>query len=189
MEYPEYAEINGKEYKIDTSFETALKCFEVIEDSTITNYERGLAVCYLLFDYVPKDEEAEAFLEKAKFYLQCGETFEEQNSKKRDMDFIEDRRYINSSFMKEYKVDLSKEKLHFWQFVEYIEGLGEDTALNRIRNIRNADLNEIKDPKERQRMREAQQRFKLKENHAKKELTYEQQKNMEAFFKQMEVKE
>ncbi|MBO7079517.1 MAG: hypothetical protein J6W64_06885 [Bacilli bacterium] len=185
--YPEYAEINGKQYKIDTNFETALRCFEVVEDETITNYERALAVCYLLFDYVPKDDEINAFLDKAKYYLQCGETYEEQTSKNRDMDFIQDRRYINSSFMKEYKIDLSKEKLHFWQFIEDIEGLGEDTALNRIRDIRNRDLKEIKDAKEKQRVKEAQERFKLKETHSNKKFTLEEQENMNSFFKQMEV--
>ena len=32
MMYPEYATIDGKEYKINTDFNVALRCFEVIED-------------------------------------------------------------------------------------------------------------------------------------------------------------
>ena len=31
--YPEYAEINGKEYKLDTSWKNALECFEIIRNA------------------------------------------------------------------------------------------------------------------------------------------------------------
>ena len=49
MIFPEYAEINGKKYKINTSYKVALKCLDVINDSDITDLERALAVVFLLF--------------------------------------------------------------------------------------------------------------------------------------------
>ena len=174
--YPEYVEVEGKEYKIDTDFNTALKCFEVIEDDTIGDYERAKAVCYLLLDFIPKDEELEKFLNKLTIYLQCGKTIEEHKKNKQDMDFIQDRGYINASFMSTYHLDLSKEKLHFWQFVENIEGLTEDCILNRVRDIRNYDLSEEKNPKRRREMQEAKQKVALKKKVEK--LSKEQEKSI-----------
>ena len=182
--YPEYAEINGKKYKIDTSFETALKCFEVSNDKTITLFEKINAIVYLLFDFIP-EKNLDLFFEKAIIYLQCGEDTATQNSKKHDMDFIQDRKYINSSFMSEYHIDLSKEKLHFWQFIELIEGLGEDCSLNRIREIRNFDLSKEKDSKIRAEIIEAKKRYALKTE--KKEATDIQKKSADEFYKNLKI--
>ena len=179
--YPEYAEINGKEYKIDTSYKTALKCFEVIEDENIPDTERTLAIIYLLFDFIPK-ENIELFFEKAMLYLQCGESLEEQKSKKKDMDFIQDQKYINSSFMSDYHIDLSKTELHFWQYIELIQGLTEDSSLNRIRNIRNYDLSEIKDEKTKNKIMEAQKELALKNKDSIIQMNDTQKSNINAFY-------
>lgn len=164
--YPEYAEIDGKEYKIDTDFKTALKCFEVIEDEQITDSERTLAIIYLLFDFIP-NKNINKFLEKSMLFLQCGENSEEQNEKNKDMDFLQDKKYINASFMSDYHIDLSKENLHWWQFIELIQGLTENSSLSRIRNIRNFDLSTIKDEKTKREIIQAKQAFALKEKHVK----------------------
>lgn len=185
--YPEYAEIKNKQYKIDTNFETALWCFEIIEDETITDYERALAIVYLLFGFIP-NENIDLFLLKAKNYLQCGKSDEEHNQEKKDMDFIQDRRYINSSFMSDYHIDLSKEKLHFWQFVELLEGLTEECVLNRVRDLRDYNLNEIKDVKKRDKIKKAQSRVALKNKETVIKLTSNQQKNIENFYKQTGIK-
>lgn len=185
--YPEYAEINGEEYKIDTSYNTALRCFEVIEDKTIPDTERSLAILYLLFDFIP-DKDLHLFLEKAMLYLQCGESLEEQISKKKDMDFIQDKKYINSSFMSDYHIDLSKEDLHFWQYIELIQGLTENSSLNRIRDLRNYDLSEIKDEKTKNKIIEAQRQVALKEKPQQIELTKEQQNNIDNFYKMTGIK-
>lgn len=185
--YPEYAEINGQEYKIDTSFRTALKCFEVIEDNEITDIERAWAIVYLLFDFIPK-KNLDLFLKKSMLYLQCGESTEQQNSKKRDMDFIQDQKYINSSFMSDYNIDLSKQDLHFWQYIELIQGLTESSSLNRIRNIRNYDLSSIKDEKTKKKIIEAQKQVELKERQVNTKLTKEQEKGVDNFYKLTGIK-
>ena len=73
MVYPEYAEIDGKQYKLNTDFRVALKCFEVIEDDSICDEERSLALIYLLYGFIP-DKNLEEFLRIAGNYLRCGET-------------------------------------------------------------------------------------------------------------------
>lgn len=170
--YPEYAEINGKQYKINTSYKTALKCFEIANDSSIHDYERALAIIYLLFDVVPEnDKDVDKFLEKAKYYLQCGK--EQNNSKEPDMDFQQDAGYIMSSFMSDYHIDLNATDLHFWQYIDLIEGLTSECVLNRVRDIRNFDVSEEKDAKKRKEIIETKKRVALKNNNKTKE-----QKNM-----------
>lgn len=169
MTYPEFANINGTRYKLNTDFRVGLRCFEVINDPSICDEERALAVIYLLYGFIPEDN-LEAFLEKASKFLQCGETGEQQAAKKADMDFSYDQKYISASFMSDYRIDLSKEKMHFWRYIELIQGLTEHCALSRVRELRNYDLSEIKDAKTRSKIAKAQAELALPVRHTREEL-------------------
>lgn len=172
--FPEYARIKGKNYKLNTDFKVALKCFEIVEDENISDQERSLAVIYLIFGFIP-DKDYDLFLKKAIYFLQCGEERDEQLKKEKDMDFIQDKKYIFSSFMSDYHIDLSRTKMHFWQFIYLLQGLTENSSLNRIREIRTFDLNTIKDSKQRAKIIEAKKQVELKitKNNHKKSLEEE----------------
>ena len=47
--YPEYVEVEDRRYKINTDFRYAIECNKVAEDKNIGDFERALAVIYLLF--------------------------------------------------------------------------------------------------------------------------------------------
>lgn len=168
MEYPKYAKVNGKKYPINTSYKVALRCFDVINDNDISDTERSLAVIYLLYGFVP-DSDLEKFLDIAIRYLGCGETQEEQRHRNRDMDFQQDWGYIVASFASDYHIDLSQSDMHFYQFVELIQGLTEHSVLSRVREIRNYDLSTIKDAKTRSKMAQAKDDLKLKEELSEEE--------------------
>lgn len=175
MKYPKYAKVDGVKYRINTSFTVALKCFDVVDDETISDTERSLAIIYLLFGFIPEDN-LDQFLKIAIKYLQCGESKEQQESKKRDMDFNHDMKYIISSFMSDYHIDLIQNDMHFYQFINLIQGLTEKCSLSRVREIRNYDLNEIKDPKTRSKMAKAQENLALPE-----QLSEEDQEMLDEF--------
>lgn len=175
MKYPKFAKIDDKEYPINTSYITALKCFEIINDSSISDTERSLAVIYKLFDHIP-DKNADKFLEVAIKYLQRSETTEQQNAKKRDIDFNVDMGYIVASFQSDYNIDLIETDMHFYKFLDLINGLTEKSVMSRVRDIRNYDLGEIKDPKFRAQMAEAQENLKLPE-----EISEEDQEALDEF--------
>lgn len=178
--YPEYAEIDGKEYKIDTSFKTAIRCFEINDDKTISDNERSLAIIYLLFGFIPKDN-IQTFFEKAILFLQCGKSNEEQRSQKKDMDFTQDRSYIVSSFMNVYHMNLNDEDIHFWYFIELIQGLDDRCILNKVREIRNYDISQLKDEKERSRILRMKQDLALEQD--QKQFTKEEEEAMNKFDK------
>ena len=99
------------------------------------------------------------------------------------MDLIEDYDYIEASVMSDYHIDLSKEKMHWWKFYKLINGLsnsetGNCCILNRIRNIRNYDLTTIHDPKEREKVRKAQEQVALKKYDKRYNLTQEQEESI-----------
>lgn len=169
MVYPEYAEIDGKQYKLNTDFKVALKCFEVIEDDLICDEERSLAIIYLLYGFIP-DGNLEEFLRIAGSFLRCGETQEKQMSKEKDMDFQSDEKYIIASFMSDYHIDLSKEDLHWYQYVNLIQGLTEHCVLSKVREVRNFDLSDIKDAKQRSKIIRAKESVKLPVKRNKEQL-------------------
>ena len=105
-----------------------------------------------------------------------------------DMDFSQDMDYIEASFMSDYNIDLTNTTMHWWKFYNLINGLsnsemGNCCVLNRVRNLRNYDTKEIKDPKERKKVEEAKKQVALKKEHKKREFSEKEQKNMEEFYK------
>lgn len=168
MTYPEYAEVAGVRYKINTDYRVALRCFAVIDDASISDEERALAVIFLLFGEVPTDN-LEDFLRIAGDYLRCGEKAETQATTNRDMDFIADEKYIAASFMSDYQIDLSRTDMHFWQYIHLLQGFTDRSVMSRVREIRNYDLEEIKDPKTRAKMVKAKEAVALPDKFSKAE--------------------
>lgn len=167
LEYPEYAEIDGEMYKINTGYEYALQCFKIIDDKSISDMERAIAIVSVLFgreengDVVGIPENLDKALEKASIYLSCAK--DDKNSKvtKKDMDFERDKEFIYASFVSDYNIDLENKDMHFWKYCSLIGGLTENSILNRIRDLRNLNLSDYKDPKTRSRLQEAQERVAL----------------------------
>ena len=125
-------------------------------------------------------------LEIAKTYLACEKDITETDisgSADADMDYIEDYDYIEASFMSDFHIDLSKEKMHWWKFHKLINGLsnselGNCCILNRVRNLRNYDTSKIEDVKEKREIEEAKRLVALKKNKKENRLTKEQEASM-----------
>ena len=190
MRYPEYVEVNGKKYKINTDFRYAIRCNQIAEDESIDDVKRGLAIICTLFgkDSINHREDYEKLLELAKKYLLCGKELEE-NNKEPDMDFIQDQNYIKSSFKYDYKYDpYAMEYLHWYEFYNDLDNLsnsefGNCCVLNRVRNLRNMDTSKIQDADLKRQVEEDKKRVALNKKPVKKEYTDEEIKNMEEFNK------
>lgn len=190
-DYPEYVEVEGKKYKINTDFRVAIRCNDIAQDETIGDYERALAIVYMLFgdEGIDTPNHYETLLKLAKKYLSCGKELDTEINGKPDMDFVEDYSYIKTSFRSDYGINLDKENMHWWEFFDLMNGLsnselGNCCVLNRIRNLRNFDTKDIKDSKERQKIEKAKQQVALKKyKPKKKEATDEQKKSAEEFYK------
>ena len=190
--YPEYAEVNGKRYKINTDFRYALRCNEIAEDNNIGDFERALAIIYTLFgeEGLSVPEDYEQLLKMAIKYLKCGVEIDEnkKDNKKPDIDFIEDQKYIQSSFKYDYNYDPYKmDYLHWYEFYNDLNNLsysefGACCILSRIRQIRNIDTSKIKDLNEKKRIQEMQKAVAIKSN--KKVASNKQKESARKFYEE-----
>lgn len=173
--YPEYAEVNGKKFKINSDFRNAIKCNEIAMDKSIGDLERALGIVYTLFgeEGINDMNNLEPLLKMAIKFIKCGhEDKESANDKQKepDIDYIEDQNYISSSFKYDYNYDPYKmEYLHWWEFWNDLNNLsnsefGTCCILNRIRQIRNYDTSKIKDLSERKKMQDLKKQVALKKN-------------------------
>lgn len=191
MNNPEYVKIGDKKYKINTDFRVAIECNKIAEDETIGNYERPLAIIYKLYgdEGIDSPNDYEDLLRLGLKYLSMDKEIEDDKEEP-DMDFEQDMDLIYTSFISDYNIDLSKIEMHWWTFMNLMNGLsnselGDCCLLNRIRNIRNANPSEIKDRKDRENLIKAQKRFALKKKEPK--LTDKQRKSAEELYKSLGI--
>ena len=186
--YPQFVEVNGRQYKINKDFRVAIECNRIAEDKTIGDLERALGVICTLFgqDALDNPQDYEKLLKMAKKYLSCGIEDIPVRDQKKDMDFIQDYSYIKTSFRSDYGIKLDEENMHWWEFMDLMNGLsnselGNCCILNRIRNLRNFDVKDIKDPVQKAKILEAKEMVSLDKKEVK--LTEKQQKSVDDFYR------
>lgn len=173
-------------YEANTDFRVAIECNKIATDETIGDCERALGIICMVFGGKGLDNPShyEKLLKWIKKWLLCGK--EVVDSKEQpDMDYIEDRALIRSSFIYDYKYNpYDMEYLSWEDFYNDLNNLsnsefGNCCALNRVRNLRNYDISQIKDSKERQKMAKAKEQVALKRYKKENNLTKEQEESME----------
>lgn len=179
-------------YEANLDFRVAIECNRIAEDETIGDYERVLGIICTLFgkDGINNPNHYQKLLKWALNYLTFGVKVDKKDEEP-DMDLIEDKKYIKSSFKYDYQYDpYEKEFLSWEDFFNDLNNLSNNEfnccILSRIRNLRNYDTSKIKDQKERKKIEEAKERVVLKKKHKQKSYTDEELNNMEEFYKQME---
>lgn len=181
MSYPEYAKAGDKLYKINTDFKVAIRCEEVAM-SDVSDTERALAIIYLLYgdEGIENPQDYQELLEKAVKYLRCGQEPDDIESNEKDMDFQQDKSFIKASFYTDYGIrNIYETDMHWWEFMDLMNGLKEDCVLNRVRNIRNYDTSGIKDTKLLNEWQKQKRAVALKDK--QREPTDKEKQNMEDF--------
>lgn len=185
ISYPNFAQVKDKKYKINTDFRIALEC-EKIAKSNVSDEERALAIIYLLYgdEGLKNSQDWNDLLPIALKYLSCGREKQEDNEEQEtDMDFEQDWEYIRTSFFYDYNVKLETGTyMHWWEFYNLLCGLSDKCILNRVRFVRNFDLEQIKDSKEREKWAKQKAQLALKREVIK---TAEEKRLDELFEKQL----
>ena len=184
----------GRVFYIDMAFNNILTVFEIIEDKYLSNAQKLLDTLYMLTgedefspDYFDSMEKVEYASELQGFIFQevlgsssdkeddylvdiLGNKFKPPKSddkkEERTYDFKHDARYIYSSFLKDYQMDLYDfhDKLHWDIFLALFEGLSEDTRIKQIMGIRTRELPSGKGTeKEREELLRLKNIYKLPE--------------------------
>ena len=178
-------------YEANTDFRVAIRCNEIAQDETIGDLERALGVICTMFGDKGLDNPShyEKLLKWALKYLSCGKEVTDNNEEP-DMDFVEDMDYIEASFMSDYHIDLENTEMDWHKFNNLMNGLsnselGDCCVLNRVRNLRNYDVSQIKDAKEKDKIIKAKEMVRLKKHKKESEvkLTDKQQQSVDEFYK------
>lgn len=142
----------GEEYDIDLAFNTVLDVFDILEDKTYRNYEKAqinIAILlgvkltrekavnlwnyiYETFIYIEKKEPIQYDLKGNPMPTNDGD--EEENF----IDIKQDAEYLYASFMQAYQIDLyeSQGKMHWRKFQSLLNGLPDDTIMQKVIRIR-----------------------------------------------------
>ena len=173
-------------YEANTDFRVAIECNKIATDETIGDCERALGIICTVFGSKGLDNPShyEKLLNWIKKWLLCGKEMVDSKEQP-DMDYIEDKALIRSSFIYDYKYNpYDMEYLSWEDFYNDLNNLsnsefGNCCVLNRVRNLRNYDISQIKDSKERQKMAKAKEQVALKKYKKENNLTKEQEESME----------
>lgn len=175
----EYVKVGDRKYKINTDYRFALKCNEIAVDKTIGDHERALAVIYMLFgDEGLECEDVNKLLELGTRYL--NRDTDGKGGGKPDMDYDQDWGYIKASFMSDYGIAIDDVDMHYYDFIDYLSGLTENSALSRVRYIRNYDTKGLKG-KELSNWNKMKKEVALRQEQP--EITDEEKESLEVFNK------
>lgn len=161
--YPEEIELDGKNVKLDLSYDRVLRALDLQDEAALLPEDRLSLQCELLLadgEKVPRGPEKQAALLLAIFDLfpKSGEP-----TKERYIDFKQDAGMIRSAFFR-IGVDLTQDRMHFLQFLELLADLPSDTALMRTIAIRQAPIPQVNEHNKEQvaKLLEAKQRCAIK---------------------------
>ena len=198
MNNPNYVKVDEELYKINTDFRVAIKCNSIARDENIQDYERALAIIYILFGEKGLNcKNQDKLIELALKYISFGEEgkqLKNENNSKYELDFDKCEGIIRSSFKFDYNYDpYELEYLHWYDFYNDLQNLstsefGNCCILNRINYILNEDASKIKDNKERKNLIDTQRQLKEKYCISKeKKQTEKQKESAKAFYKSLGI--
>lgn len=123
---PQSLNIDGKEYDIRTDFRDCLLILSAFNDMDLKQEEKIRVMIEILYKEIP-DNIPEA-IEKAVWFLNCGNTVGKPHTSKPVYDFEHDEQIMFASLNhvagRELRLD---EYVHFWTFIGYFNEIGEGT--------------------------------------------------------------
>ena len=199
MSNPEYVKVDNKLYKINTDFRVAIECNKIAQDTKISDFERAMAIIYLLFGEDGLEcTKMDKLLELGVRYINISKDISKQpknnSDNKFEMDISKCEGIIRSSFKFDYNYDpYELEYLHWYDFYNDLENLstsefGTCCIFNRINSILNEDAGKIKNSKDSRKLLDLQEELKEKYCVIKeKTMTKEQEKSAREFYKSLGI--
>lgn len=149
--------INEKEYKVDMSFDNIMLLNEMLNDNSLDQATQIITGFQMLLGELPEiqvNEASTVFLEVYKELIgnseeeiqldRLGNPLPVQKNEKSEQhyDLKQDAEFIYASFLKDYGIDLLKErgKMHWYTFKALLGSLSEDTKFKKVMEIRQMDM-------------------------------------------------
>lgn len=176
-EVPEYVEIDGIEYKINTDFRIGIMFELLIQDNTLTDMEKVEIALKLYYPEIPHDP-IQA-LEKILWFYRCGKEYDAESPQEGTegttqqqaiYSFEHDAEYIYAAFLDQYGIDLQDiEHLHWWKFRALFKGLKEDNLIVKIMGYRAIKIDDNMTDSEKKFYRRMKKIYALPDNRTQEE--------------------
>lgn len=154
--YPE----DYKGYLIRTDYRIALQILQCFSDEEFSVEEKYAQAAVLLFgNGAPNDWEL--IIEGITWFVNGGnEKKGSSASVENILDFEVDNRRIRSAFLKAYGIDIAKEYMHYFDFLDRFNDIGE-CAMSNVMKIRTEEIDPNMSEKSRLRLMELKREFSL----------------------------
>lgn len=165
-ELPMSVMVHGKTVRIRTDFRDYIRLLDMLKDKDVKPMDKLLILReYFLDDIEITQFSIDALCDFMSADFSDGEASQTGTGRRKNLfSFSIDYPYILSAFLRDYGIDLINIKyLHWWKFRMLFDGLSEDNEIKKRIMYRGMNLNEIKDPEERKRIRKIQKVIELKQ--------------------------
>lgn len=167
---PEYIEIDGKKYFVDTDFRTCI-IFEKLLNGGSDDRE-SVETWLDLFYTVERPSDIKAAVDGILFIYCCGKPGKPKEPPRKNgnvvlkpkmlYDFEIDAPYIFGAFMSQYGIDLNEiEYLHWWKFQSLFRSLNSSNKIVEIMSYRATDISQIKSKSEQARIATLQKLYEI----------------------------
>lgn len=170
-EPPKKVKHKGVIYDVNDSAFNILEAITLISNEEIDDIERAIIAVVKIFGR--EAPISQGLVNKAFEIINNGEVAEETIKKqtKQSMDLVQDFDVYRMDILREFNHDIRKQPTSWNMLRSYIANLSQDSNLHGLSKIRTFDLKEIKDKKERKKIKELQKQVEIK-NVNKKEVAY-----------------
>lgn len=165
-ELPMSVMVHGKTVRIRTDFRDYIRLLDMLKDKDVKPMDKLLILReYFLDDIEITQFSIDALCDFMSADFSDGEASQTGTGRRKNLfSFSIDYPYILSAFLRDYGIDLIDIKyLHWWKFRMLFDGLSEDNEIKKRIMYRGMNLDEIKDPEERKRIRKIQKVIELKQ--------------------------
>lgn len=153
---------------INSDFRVSILFELLMQDKEFSDEEKIEQALILYYPNLQQINDYNKAVENIVWFYKCGKKDKNvdgennvKNKQKQIYSYEFDDDKIYSAFIQQYKIDLQKHDLHWWQFKSMFESLTDETQIVQIMQYRATDLSKIKDKKERKRIKELQDLYKL----------------------------
>ncbi len=148
FELPERVCIDGMEYAVNTDFRAWIeigRLFTECKGDERQNFEKMLIFAYR--EKLPPTAE-QAMRGMLDFY-RAGENGSGEAHDAPILDLYSDFPMIAAAFLREYRIDLWSEKLHWWKFRALLSCIGEENKIVKVMTYRAVDIADIADKRQK----------------------------------------
>lgn len=166
---PEYIDVKGKKYFIDTDFRTCIIFEKLLNQS---NDQDSVETWLDLFYPEERPSDIQAAVDGILYIYCCGKTDMAKTPPRKNgnvvlrpkmlYDFEIDAPYIFGAYLSQYGIDLNAiEYLHWWKFRSLFRSLNSSNKIVEIMSYRATDLSQIKNKSEQARIAKLQKLYEI----------------------------